>query len=326
MTRLAVLFLGLLIDRLIGDPDWVWRRVSHPVVVFGAMIGFADRQLNDPVETGGVRRRRGIVALAAMIAVVVAAGWLLSDLFGLLGWAGVLLEAVLVSVFLAQKSLFDHVRAVADGLRQGGLEGGRRAVSLIVGRDPEALDRPAICRAAIESLAENFSDGVVAPALWYLIGGLPGLLAYKLVNTADSMIGHLNAKYRDFGWASARFDDVMNWPAARLSAFVFALAAWWTGGRAAGRTAIGAALRDADLHRSPNAGWPEAAVAGALGLALGGPRTYGELVVRAPCLNGAGTRNATVDTVENAVQLGTKASDLLLLSVFLVLLVSIFLL
>ncbi|MAY61308.1 MAG: adenosylcobinamide-phosphate synthase [Rhizobiales bacterium] len=325
MSRLAVLFLGLLIDRLVGDPDWLWCRFSHPVVLFGAMIGLADRQLNDPVEGSTVRKRRGIVALAAMVAVVVAAGWLLSDLFGLMGWVGALIEGLLVSVFLAQKSLFDHVGAVADGLRQGGLAGGRKAVSLIVGRDPETLDRPGICRAAIESLAENFSDGVMAPALWYLIGGLPGLLAYKLVNTADSMIGHLNARYRDFGWAAARLDDVMNWPAARLSAALFALAAWWTGGRAAARIAIGVALRDAELHRSPNAGWPEAAVAGALGLALGGPRTYGELVVKAPCLNGGGSPNATVDTVENAVQLGGKAADLLAVTVFLALLVSVFL-
>jgi adenosylcobinamide-phosphate synthase len=326
VIRIVILLLGLVIDRLVGDPDFLWRRFSHPVVVFGAMIGFADRQLNDPVEADSVRRRRGRVAIAGLVAVAIAAGWLLSDLFALLGWVGIGLEAIVVSVFLAQKSLFDHVRAVAKALQRDGIVGGRRAVAMIVGRDPDALDRSAVCRAAIESLAENHSDGVVAPALWYAIGGLPGLLAYKMVNTADSMIGHLNTKYRDFGRAAAKLDDAMNWPAARLSAFLFALAAGLTEGLAAARRALGTALRDCALHRSPNAGWPEAAVSGALGLALGGPRTYGEVVVRAPCLNGAGSREAGSHTVEKAVKLGERASDVLLLAVFLMLSSAIFLL
>ena len=322
MIRLIILFLGLLIDRLVGDPDWLWRRISHPVVIFGAMIGFADRRLNEPDVTADTRKWRGLAAIAVLVAISISVGWLLSDLFGLLGWAGVALEAIVVSILLAQKSLFDHVLAVAVGLRTGGIEGGRKAVSMIVGRDPDALDRSDVSRAAIESLAENYSDGVVAPALWYLIGGLPGLLAYKMVNTADSMIGHLNTKYRDFGWASAKLDDLMNWPAARLSALMLVAAAWWTEGSRAARAAAGVALRDAPLHRSPNAGWPEAAVAGALGLALGGPRTYGEVVVRAPCLNGAGTREAGPDTIERAVQLGRVSSILQIFTVLLLILVA----
>jgi adenosylcobinamide-phosphate synthase len=325
VTRLLILFLGLVIDRLVGDPDVLWRRFSHPVVLFGGMIGFADRHMNDPVETDAVRRRRGLMAIAGLVAIAVVTGWLLSDLLGRLGWLGIVLEAVVLSVFLAQKSLFDHVRAVAEALQSDGIAGGRRAVSMIVGRDPDTLDRSAVCRAAIESLAENHSDGVVAPALWYAIGGLPGLFAYKMVNTADSMIGHLNTRYRDFGRAAAKLDDAMNWPAARLSALFFALAAGWLGGAEAARRALGAALRDAGLHRSPNAGWPEAAVAGALGLALGGPRTYGEVVVSAPCLNGSGSREAGSHTVERAVGLGENASSLLTVAVFVMFLGAFFL-
>ncbi|TDH35811.1 cobalamin biosynthesis protein [Pseudohoeflea suaedae] len=320
MIRLGILFLALLIDRLVGDPDWLWRRMAHPVVLIGAMIGFADRSFNEPAVPAATRRRRGLVAIAGLVAISVAAGWLLSDLFGLFGWAGLAIEAIVVSIFLAQKSLFDHVVAVAEGLRTGGIEGGRRAVSMIVGRDPEALDSSDVCRAAIESLAENFSDGVVAPALWYLIGGLPGLLAYKTVNTADSMIGHLNATYRDFGRASAKLDDVMNWPAARLSALILVAGTWLAEGYDAARNAAGVALQDAGLHRSPNAGWPEAAVAGALGLALGGPRRYGDLAVSAACLNGAGTRRAGPDMIEKAVRIGLRSTEIQLVAVFLLML------
>ncbi|MGO7035186.1 cobalamin biosynthesis protein, partial [Rhizobium ruizarguesonis] len=202
--NLLVLLLALLLDRIAGDPQWLWSRMPHPVVVFGAAISYADRQLNPASLTGSQRRMNGIAAILALLLLTVAAGFVFNRFFALFGPVGILLETGLVAIFLAQKSLADHVAAVAVALRDEGLTGGRAAVSRIVGRDPETLDEPAVCRAAIESLAENFSDGVVAPALWYAVFGLPGLFAYKMLNTADSMIGHKSEKYIDFGWADAR--------------------------------------------------------------------------------------------------------------------------
>jgi adenosylcobinamide-phosphate synthase len=199
---------------------------------------------------------------------------------------------IVVAVFLAQKSLGDHVQAVADGLQREGLEGGRRAVAMIVGRDPKTLNEAGVSRAAIESLSENFADGVVAPALWYAIAGLPGILAYKMLNTADSMIGHKNERFLHFGWASARLDDLANWPAARLAAVLIAVAAALRLGAASGRRSLSAALRDSGLHRSPNSGWPEAAMAGALDLQLAGPRVYGGMRVSEPMMHAGGRDNA----------------------------------
>lgn len=229
--------------------------------MFGAAISYADRQLNPASLTGSQRRMNGVAAILALLLLAVAAGFVFNRFFALFGLVGILLETGLVAIFLAQKSLADHVAAVAVALRDEGLAGGRTAVSRIVGRDPETLDEPAVCRAAIESLAENFSDGVVAPALWYAVFGLPGLFAYKMLNTADSMIGHKSEKYIDFGWAAARLDDVANWPAARLSILLIAAGAWIRRGTSAGREAIRVAMRDGALHRSPNSGRPEAAMA-----------------------------------------------------------------
>jgi adenosylcobinamide-phosphate synthase len=204
--NLLVLVLALMLDRIVGDPDVLWARLPHPIVLFGKAISRMETLFNRTELPGKSRRRNGMLVIAALLLIAVVAGVALHLFFALFGLAGILLEVLCVTVFLAQKSLADHVEAVASGLRQGGLDGGRKAVSMIVGRDPETLDEPAVCRAAIESLAENFSDGVVAPALWYLVFGLPGLLAYKMLNTADSMIGHKSERYVDFGWASARLD------------------------------------------------------------------------------------------------------------------------
>lgn len=298
---LLVLFLALLLDRFAGDPDAVWRRLPHPVVLFGRAIGLADRLFNDRHADAATRRFNGAASIVVLLAASAALGLVLHAIFARLGPFGLLAEVVTVSVFLAQKSLADHVRAVAEGLRTGGLDGGRRAVSMIVGRDPATLDEPAICRAAIESLAENFSDGVAAPALFYALFGLPGLFAYKMLNTADSMIGHRNERYVDFGRAAARLDDLANWPAARLSILFVALGAWFAEGRAAGRAAFGTALRDAGLHRSPNSGWPEAAMAGALGIGLAGPRIYGGVRVDEPMMNGSGRIAATPGDIDRAL-------------------------
>ncbi|MFC3072560.1 adenosylcobinamide-phosphate synthase CbiB [Shinella pollutisoli] len=308
---LLILFLALLLDRLVGDPDALWQRVPHPVVLFGRAIGLADRLFNDRRMSGATRRFNGAASIAVLIAASVFLGVVLHAVLARMGLAGLLAEIVVVAVFLAQKSLADHVRAVADGLRGGGLEGGRRAVAMIVGRDPATLDAPAICRAAIESLAENFSDGVVAPALYYAVFGLPGLFAYKMLNTADSMIGHRNEKYADFGRAAARADDVANWPAARLSILLIALGAWLVRGRAAARAALDTALRDAGLHRSPNSGWPEAAMAGALGVGLAGPRIYGGVRVDEPLMNASGRSAATAGDIDNALAVFSAACAVL---------------
>lgn len=315
MGHLPVLLAALVLDRIVGDPDWLWRRLSHPVVLFGAAIGLADRRFNRASDRADTRRRKGRAAIAALLLLAGLAGWLLSRLFAELGIAGLMLEVAVVAVLLAQKSLADHVGAVATGLRRDGLAGGRKAVSMIVGRDPEALDEAGVARAAIESLAENFSDGIVAPALWYAVLGLPGLLIYKMLNTADSMIGHMNDRHRDFGRAAARLDDLANWPAARLSALLIAAGAGLVKGMPAMRRAAECALSDSGLHRSPNAGWPEAAMAGGLGLALGGPRQYGGERVLEASLNASGRSTASARDISDGLLIFRRACDCLALLV-----------
>lgn len=309
MGHLAVLLAALVLDRFVGDPDWLWRRISHPVAVFGHLIAAADRRFNRAADSPARRRRNGSISVAGLLAFAALGGWLLSEVFEGLGLAGMALETIVVAIFLAQKSLADHVGAVVSGLRAGGLPGGRKAVSLIVGRDPEALDEAGVSRAALESLAENFSDGIVAPALWYALLGLPGLLAYKMLNTADSMIGHLNDRHRDFGRAAAKLDDLANWPAARLAAALIAAGAGLVKGTTAMRRALEAALSDSGLHRSPNAGWPEAAMAGALGLALAGPRRYGGERVSEACLNACGRRDASASDILDGLSIFRRACD-----------------
>lgn len=309
MGHFPVLFLALLLDRLVGDPDWLWRRFSHPVVVFGRAIGWADKRFNRSDDSAEVRRRNGRLTIIVLVLLAAFTGWLFSGLFERMGLVGTALEILIVAVFLAQKSLADHVSAVAQGLRVGGLKGGRQAVAMIVGRDPEALDEAGVSRAAIESLAENFSDGIVAPAFWYAVLGLPGLMAYKMLNTADSMIGHLNDRHRDFGRMAARMDDVANWPASRFSAVLIAIGAGIAKGGAAMKRAMEMALADSGLHRSPNAGWPEAAMAGALDLALAGPRRYHGEMVMEPSLNASGRGNAGSAEIEAGLVVFHRACD-----------------
>ncbi len=299
--NLLVLVLALLLDRVVGDPAAIWARWPHPVVLFGKAISAMDERFNGRDLPREQRRRNGVLAISALLLVSVVVGLVLQWFFALFGLAGILLEVICVSVFLAQKSLAEHVEAVAEGLKLGGIAGGRLAVSRIVGRDPETLDEPAVCRAAIESLAENFSDGVVAPVLWYAVFGLPGLFAYKMLNTADSMIGHKSDQYIDFGWASARLDDLANWPAARLSIMLIAGGALVRRGTAACREAFRIAARDGGLHRSPNSGRPEAAMAGALDVQLAGPRVYGGEVVMEPMINMDGRDTATVGDIRQGV-------------------------
>jgi len=301
--KLIVLFLALMADRLLGDPERLWRSVPHPVVLFGKAISFIDERYNDARQSAEERRKMGALSVGSLLLAVFIIGMLLSGLLRQMSWLGALVEIALVTVLLAQKSLADHVSRVATALREEGIEGGRRAVSMIVGRDPQSLDQAGVSRAAIESLGENSSDGVVAPAFWYLVLGLPGLFAYKLLNTADSMIGHLSPRYRDFGRFAARFDDVANWIPARLTGGLVVIAAWLQGGPSAAMRSFGVMMRDARLHRSPNAGWPEAAYAGALDVALAGPRVYAGDVVNEPMVNGAGKRELGAGDIEAALTL-----------------------
>ncbi|MCB1458845.1 MAG: cobalamin biosynthesis protein [Nitratireductor sp.] len=299
--HLWLLLASLVIDWVLGEPDWLWGRVPHPVVWFGRLIGWLDATLNLDTDSDELRYRKGAVAWAVMIAIAVLASFVLDWLFKLLGPAGMVAEIFVVFVLVAQKSLKDHVFAVAAGLQADGLAGGRKAVSMIVGRDPERLDRAGVSRAAIESLAENFSDGIVAPVFWYAVFGLPGIVVYKMINTADSMIAHKSARHLWFGRVAAIADDLANWIPARLSALLIAAGTLAVSGGARAGLALKTALRDAGIHRSPNAGWPEAAMAGALGLALGGPRSYPGETVQESHINATGRLDADARDISRAL-------------------------
>ena len=269
--------MALILEALLGYPAPVYRAIGHPVTWMGAWLGWLERQLNDASLPSGRRRARGVAALGLLLAPVFFVGALITALAPA-SLIGFLLVALMAASLPAQRSLDQHVRAVANALESDGLAAARAAVGMIVGRNTQALDEAGVARAALESLAENFSDGIVAPLFWLALGGLPGGALYKAINTADSMIGHKNPRYLDFGRAAARLDDWVNWPASRLSALWLIGAAALLPGASAS-AAIEAVRRDATHHRSPNAGWPEAALAGALGLKLAGPRVYGEALV-----------------------------------------------
>jgi adenosylcobinamide-phosphate synthase len=268
-------FTALVIESAFGYPDTLYRWIGHPVSWIGALIARCERAWNQQEYSFRRRRMLGVATLVLLLVVSGLSGAIIFVLaqYFLPSFATTLVCSAVASTLLAQRSLDAHVRAVADALEQKGIEAGRYAVSKIVGRDTQNLDGAGVSRAAIESLAENFSDGVVAPLFWLLIAGLPGVFCYKAINTADSMIGHKSDRYLAFGWASARVDDLVNLPASRLSAFWLVLASAILSGPSP-RGAIRAVWRDASRHRSPNAGWPEAAMAGALGLRLAGPRAY----------------------------------------------------
>jgi adenosylcobinamide-phosphate synthase len=299
-SGLFIVIAAVAFDALIGDPDWLWRHLGHPVSLIGALIDLLDRKFNHEDQSSEQRKSEGINSTAILVVIAAAVGALVQVVVQSLP-AGNIILALIASIFIAQRSLYQHVADVRTAFAEGGLPEAREAVAMIVGRDPEQLDEAGVCRAAIESCAENFSDGVVAPVFWLALLGLPGLIAYKAINTADSMIGHRTERYEAFGWPAARLDDLVNLVPARLSALLLAAAAPIAGGSIAKSWSI--VRRDASHHRSPNAGWPESAMAGALGLALAGPRRYAEHMVDDPFLNAEATRQAGPDDIGRALDL-----------------------
>jgi len=299
----------MLIELAAGYPQALVRAIGHPVTWIGTLIALLDRSLNRATDTPEHRRGAGIVAVLVVCLIVGVVAFVVQRELVRLPF-GIFLAALAASALIAQRSLHRHVADVALALEKDGLEAGRRAVARIVGRDTGVLDEAGVARAAIESLAENFSDGVVAPVLWMIIGGLPGAALYKAINTADSMIGHRTPRHGAFGWAAARLDDLINLPASRLGA-VLIVAAAALSGDATVAAAWQAVVRDAPKHRSPNAGYPEAAMAGALGLALAGPRVYGGVEVDDATL-GQGRRDASAADIRRALALYRRANAILL--------------
>ena len=292
------MLIALCLDRLIGWPDQLYRRLSHPVVGIGVLVNTADQLLNRDNWPAAARRTAGVFCLLVLIAgLYLVCRLIVSSLPS--GWEAIGITAVLAWPFLAAKSLSDHVEAVVLPLKGGDLPAARQAVSMIVGRNSEQLDQPAIARAAVESLAENTSDGVTAPLFWGVLFGLPGLVVYKAINTADSMIGYRTKKHQAFGWAAARLDDLVNLIPARLTGLLYALLAQ------APVHALMVMMRDAPGHRSPNAGWPESAVASALGIRLSGPRLYDGLASSDLWLNEAG-RDPGPQDITKALQLYSR--------------------
>lgn len=281
LNFIAILTLAMLLDALLGEPRWLWSRFPHPAVLMGSLIGWSDKTFNK----GKSKRLKGTACLLTWLAGAALCGVFLQSL----GW---FFEILVAAVLLSHRSLIDHVQAVADALRIS-LGDGRRSVAMIVGRDTKDMDSAAVSRAAIESAAENFSDGVIAPAFWFLVAGLPGLLIYKITNTADSMVGYQTERHGEFGWASARFDDLLNLIPARVTALLFAITQR--------RMGVWREISDdAALHRSPNAGWPEAALSRGLGVALAGPRSYDGKASDFPFVNVSGRKSIGPNEIEQA--------------------------
>jgi adenosylcobinamide-phosphate synthase len=304
----ALAFIAMLIELCVGYPSALHRAIGHPVTWIGRLIAWLDRTLNRETATAPMRRVAGVAAILILPAVVGVLAVLVQSLLLRLPF-GLLAAALVASTFVAQRSLHRHVADVAAALETGGVAAGRQAVGHIVGRDTDALDAAGVARAAIESLAENFSDAIVAPVFWLAIGGLPGAALYKAINTADSMIGHRTPRCEAFGWAAARLDDLVNLPASRLSALLLVTAAALSGNGAG--AAWRAVRHDAGKHRSPNAGYPEAAMAGALGLSLAGPRVYGGQLVE-DAFMGDGRREADVADIRRALMLYRTADAILI--------------
>ena len=278
------LILAILLDALLGEPRWLWSRLPHPAVVIGNIISKLSNLMNHAPQ----QRTKGV-----LLVLTLAIGGGITGLF--ITWLGPIADVVTVAILLAHKSLVEHVSNVAQSLRMS-LLSGQRSVAMIVGRDTADMNTEQVSRAAIESMAENFSDGFVAPVFWFLVAGLPGIIIYKAINTSDSMIGYKNRTFKDFGWATARVDDVLNWIPARLSA----LCIWAITGFPVKWRLI---AQNAKLHRSPNAGWPEAAMAYALEISLSGPRSYEGQMQKFPWVNPIGRKNIGPSEIDNAIRI-----------------------
>ncbi len=301
---LLVLLVALALDAVLGEMNFLSARIGHPVQWLGRMISALETRLNRPQRSARARRVRGTLTVVLVAGLAGLLGLLIVGFTRTRNW-GWLLEAFVASTLIAQRSLYEHVAAVANALDKDGLAGGRIAVAKIVGRDPESLDAHGVARAAIESLAENFSDAVVAPVFWFALFGLPGLMVAKAVNTLDSMIAHRSERYLDFGRFAARLDTAMNFIPARLSAAIVAIAALVApGGRPV--AALRIAWKDARKHKSVNAGWPEGAFAGSLDIVLAGPRRYAGTLVDDPWI-GEGRARITVADMRRALWLFVAA-------------------
>lgn len=281
---LSCILLALILDAFLGEPVWIWSKIPHPTVLMGRIIKWCELKYNNGIN----RKNKGILFIASMVIFLAIFGYLIEKLPFSAIW-----KILIVAILLSHKSLTEHVTAVSLGLQKN-LSQGRTAVAMIVGRDTANLAETDIARSAIESAAENFSDGIIAPLFWFLIGGLPGILIYKFVNTSDSMIGYKNIQYNQFGWAAARLDDLLNWIPARLSGLLICIVHQ-------NNSALNIMWRDAKLHRSPNAGWPESAMAGVLDVSISGPRSYEGVIKNYPFVNVDGKKKLTAVDIDNAV-------------------------
>ncbi|MDF0519577.1 adenosylcobinamide-phosphate synthase CbiB [Bradyrhizobium yuanmingense] len=299
MDFAGAMVVAMAVDALLGWPAWLFARIGHPVTWLGGLIAAIDTAWNRASDPPALRRAAGVAGALAVIALSIALGWALQSLLPS-GWVQIVLIGMLAWPLVALRSLHDHVAAVATPLLAGDVAAAREAVSRIVGRDPASLDDAGIARAAIESLAENASDGIVAPVFWGALLGLPGILGYKAINTLDSMIGHRSERHEAFGWAAARIDDVANFIPARLTGFLFVMLA------PRRSDALACMTRDARRHRSPNAGWPEAAMAGGLGVRLSGPRIYHASATDEPWLN-EGARDPRAADIAEALTVYRRA-------------------
>lgn len=294
MNYALSMLVAVMLDLAVGWPAQLFKRIGHPVTWIGRLIAGCEARLNS-----GSKPRRlvlGVMATGIVIIVVLCVAWGLQRILPT-SLAGAVLAGCLAWPFSAVRSMNSHILRIIEPLERGETDAARDAVSMIVGRDPQVLDQAGIARAAIESLAENTSDGIVAPLFWGLLFGLPGICVYKAINTLDSMIGHRSDRYEAFGKCAAYLDDVANWIPARLTGFAFCCAVPTRAG-----TALSVVLSDAKYHRSPNAGWPEAAVAGALNLRLSGPRIYGATVSDEPWVN-AEARDPDAQDLRHALAL-----------------------
>lgn len=308
MNNFALVALALVLEYFVGYPRALFNMVGHPIQWIGKLIAYLDEGLNDPDLEDDDQRNHGIFAVLALCLAVGVPAYIVSTFLSYLanGW---IINVALATTMIAQKSLRDHVSAVARTLPQSIIEA-RIEVGKIVGRDPHNLDESGVAKAALESLAENTADGITAPIFWYAIAGLPGIVIYKAINTADSMIGHKSEKYLHFGWAAAKLDDLVNLPASRLTGLLFAAAAWFKS-KSSAQAALTSMWRDSRKHQSPNAGWPEAAMAGALDLKFGGPREYdGETVELA--YMGEGRSQLMASDIDKGLELYDRALLILL--------------